>query len=151
MRGNTPSVAITMCSAYIISPGFLRLSRHLGSDLAQVWTSGGEQLSIYGVFSLFNINLVRIAPHNIYFTLQKIAQLVQTTSILIDTSVINVLWISSEAYLNNYVAGMATSSKWRLGARRPLMTWGKVPSGRLAPFHSGRLAPMCFFLLCSSE
>ena len=64
MRGNTPSVAITMFSAYIISPGFLRLSWHLGSDLAQVWTSGGEQLSIYGVFSLFNINLVRIAPHN---------------------------------------------------------------------------------------
>ena len=65
MRGDTPSVAITMFSAYIISPGFLRLSRHLGSDLAQVWTSGGEQLSIYGVFSLFNIKLVRIAPHNL--------------------------------------------------------------------------------------
>ena len=104
---------------------------------------------MYHVFSLFTKNLVRIAPHNFIFHSSEHSPIsVQTSVILIDTSVINVLWISYKAYLNNYVAGMATNSKWRLGARRPPMTWGKVPSGRLAPFHSGRLAPMCYFFCC---
>ena len=135
MRGNTPTLAITMFSAYIVSPEFLRWSRHLGSDLAQVGTSSGEQISIYHVFSFFTINLVRIAPHN--FILHSL----ENNPISKDQCYFN-WYICYQCALNFVLSVIKQFCGWHDDELK-MASWGKtptpkVPSGRLAPFHGGR-------------